>query len=44
MQQNKIMTLMVGGLLLATPTMAQKIQKSTVKQSKVAVQTTFCHP
>lgn len=41
---NKLITLMVGSLLLATPTMAQKTQKTSVKQSKVAMQMVFQHP
>ena len=44
MIQKKVMTLMVGGLLLASPTMAQKVHKPSAKLSKVAVQTTFQHP
>lgn len=35
---------MVDGLLFVTPAMSQKIPKTAVKQSKVAVQTIFQHP
>lgn len=43
--QKKVISFMVGSLLLATPTMAQKSNKISVKQSKIAMQTVFAwHP